>query len=119
MEDFFSVAYQQSEDEKDLEYAFFGIYDGHGGQEAAVYAKEHLMNSIVRNPKFWSEDDDEVLKSIHEGYLATHHDMWRNQGEFGGQQKDENPVRTCSSVCVATFFSVTLFRCSPLSTQRL
>lgn len=29
MEDFFSVAYQQSlADEQDLEYAFIGIYDG-------------------------------------------------------------------------------------------
>lgn len=29
MEDFFSVAYQQSlSDERDLEYAFIGIYDG-------------------------------------------------------------------------------------------
>ena len=39
MEDVFSVAYQQTEDEKDLEYAFFGIFDGHGGREAAIFAK--------------------------------------------------------------------------------
>ena len=39
MEDVFSVAYQQTEDEKDLEYAYFGIFDGHGGREAALYAK--------------------------------------------------------------------------------
>ena len=39
MEDVFSVAYQQTEDELDLEYAFFGIYDGHGGKEAALFAK--------------------------------------------------------------------------------
>ena len=31
MEDEFGVAYQQTADEKDLEYAFFGIFDGHGG----------------------------------------------------------------------------------------
>ena len=30
---------QQTEDEKDIEYAFFGIYDGHGGKEASQYAK--------------------------------------------------------------------------------
>ena len=39
MEDVFSVAYQQTEDELDLEYAFFGIYDGLGGKEAALFAK--------------------------------------------------------------------------------
>ena len=37
--DVFSVAYQQTSDEKDLEYAFFGIFDGHGGREAAQYSK--------------------------------------------------------------------------------
>ncbi len=45
MEDVFSVAYQQTEDEKDLEYAFFGIFDGHGGREAAVFAKVGLQFS--------------------------------------------------------------------------
>ena len=39
MEDEFGVAYQQTADEKDLEYAFFGIFDGHGGTEAALFAK--------------------------------------------------------------------------------
>lgn len=39
MEDVFSVAYQQTDDQQDLEFAFFGIFDGHGGREAALYAK--------------------------------------------------------------------------------
>ena len=44
-----NLAYQQTEDEKDLEYAFFGIFDGHGGREAALFAKEHLMDAITKN----------------------------------------------------------------------
>ena len=44
MEDIFSVAYQQTDDEKDLEYAFFGIFDGHGGREAAQFAKVSFKN---------------------------------------------------------------------------
>jgi len=76
MEDVFSVAYQQTEDEMDLEYAFFGIFDGHGGKEAAVFAKEHLMDNITKQPNFWSEDDDLVLKAIREGFLATQQAMW-------------------------------------------
>ena len=54
MEDVFSVAYQQTDDEKDLEYAFFGIFDGHGGREAALYAKvkssklERLIEVFLR-----------------------------------------------------------------------
>ena len=42
MEDVFSVAYQQSEDGEELEYAFIGIFDGHGGKDAALFAKVSL-----------------------------------------------------------------------------
>lgn len=82
MEDFFSVAYQQTADEKDLEYAFFGIYDGHGGGEAATFAKEHLMESIVRQKNFWSEKDEDVLKAIKDGYINTHYAMWKEQEKW-------------------------------------
>jgi len=76
MEDVFSVAYQQTEDDLDLEYAFFGIFDGHGGKEAALFAKEHLMDNITKQQNFWSQNDDLVLKSIREGFLKTQQDMW-------------------------------------------
>ena len=76
MEDVFSVAYQQTEDEKDLEYAFFGIFDGHGGREAAVFAKEHLMDFIVKQKIFWADDDESVLRAIREGFIQTHQAMW-------------------------------------------
>uniref|UniRef100_A0A2M4BCC5 Protein phosphatase 2c n=1 Tax=Anopheles marajoara TaxID=58244 RepID=A0A2M4BCC5_9DIPT len=81
-EDFFSVAYQQTENDQNLEYAFFGIYDGHGGAEASLFAKEHLMNTIVSQKLFWSENDADVLKSIREGYIQTHHAMWREQDKW-------------------------------------
>jgi serine/threonine protein phosphatase PrpC len=32
--------------------AFFGIYDGHGGVEAATFVKEHLLSNIIRHPSF-------------------------------------------------------------------
>lgn len=79
MEDVFSVAYQQTEDEKDLEYAFFGIFDGHGGREAALFAKENLMDSITKQKSFWSDDDDSVLRAIREGFLSTQTAMWSDQ----------------------------------------
>lgn len=80
MEDMFSVAYQQTEDELDLEYAYFGIFDGHGGHEAATFAKEHLMKAIVSQSGFWSDDDKDVLRAIKDGFIATHYAMWRNLG---------------------------------------
>jgi protein phosphatase 1D len=35
------------------------------------------MDYIVRQKGFWAEDDDSVLKAIHEGFLQTHYAMWK------------------------------------------
>ncbi|XP_076029670.1 protein phosphatase 2C [Oratosquilla oratoria] len=72
MEDEFQVAYQRTLDKKDIEYAFFGIFDGHGGKEAAHFAKDNLMDNIVNQRAFWSDDDEEVLSAIKEGFIQTH-----------------------------------------------
>ena len=80
MEDMFRVAYQRSSDGKDLECAFFGIFDGHGGGEAALFAKEHLMDIIIKQKNFWSDKDDDVLRAIRDGYVNTHYAMWRELG---------------------------------------
>lgn len=82
MEDTFAVAYQKSADGKDLEYAYFGIFDGHGGREAAMFAKEHLMYAIVDQKNFWSKNDEDVLKAIKDGFIQTHHDMWKEVGQY-------------------------------------
>lgn len=82
MEDAFVVAYQQTEDKTDLEYAYFGIFDGHGGREAALYAKEHLLNAIVKQSGFWSNDDERVLRAIKRGFLTTHLGMWKEVGNW-------------------------------------
>jgi len=77
MEDMFCVAYQPTADDRDLLYAYFGIFDGHGGREAALYAKHHLMDQIVQQKNFWSDDDDLVLKAIRDGFITTHQAMWK------------------------------------------
>jgi len=77
MEDVFSVAYQHTKEGQDLEYAYFGIFDGHGGKHAAIFAKEHLMDNIVSNPYFWSDIDEDVLKAIKEGFISTHMAMYK------------------------------------------
>lgn len=82
MEDMFSVAYQQTPDMKDLEYAFFGIFDGHGGSEAAAYAKDHLLDNIIKDDAFWSKNDDDVLRAIRNGYVNTHIEMWKKLGTY-------------------------------------
>nr|CAI5818854.1 unnamed protein product [Callosobruchus analis] len=102
------VAYQQTEDEKDLEYAFFGIYDGHGGAEAAAFAKEHLMETIIKHKSFWSDCDEDVLRAIKDGYIATHYAMWRERGWLSGYTTYSNSREYeqyyCNLQCYSSIF---------------
>uniref|UniRef100_A0A674B282 Protein phosphatase, Mg2+/Mn2+ dependent 1D n=1 Tax=Salmo trutta TaxID=8032 RepID=A0A674B282_SALTR len=45
--------------------AFFAVFDGHGGREAAQFRG------------FWSKDDEEVCSAIRKGFVACHHAMWK------------------------------------------
>jgi len=101
MEDVFSVAYQQTPDETDLEYAFFGIFDGHGGKEAADYAKNHLMDNITKLQNFWSENDDLVLKSIREGFLQTQQEM---QGDLENWSKTASGLPSTAGTTASIAF---------------
>ncbi|XP_075219102.1 protein phosphatase 2C isoform X2 [Lycorma delicatula] len=77
MEDMFAVAYQER-GVQEVEYAFCGIFDGHGGPEAAVYAKDHLLDAVLSQRNFWSGNDEDVLRAIHDGFIETHYTMWRD-----------------------------------------
>ncbi|UYV61292.1 PPM1D [Cordylochernes scorpioides] len=101
MEDAFVVAYQQSEDQKNLEYAYFGIFDGHGGREAALFAKEHLMDFIVNQRNFWSNNDELILKAIKDGFVAAHHAMWK---EVGGWPKTMSGLPSTSGTTASVAF---------------
>lgn len=74
MEDKISVAYNEldgsKEDGSKHEYLFIGIFDGHGGVEAADYAKKHLVQNITRQRNFWSHNEKDVLRAIREGKVC-------------------------------------------------
>jgi hypothetical protein len=63
-EDIFSMAYKHTEDEKDLEYTFLRISDGHWRREAATFAKEHPVDYIVTQEGVWSDKDEDILRAI-------------------------------------------------------
>lgn len=70
-EDAYTVSFIQPKDDKEsnpnLECIYIGVFDGHGGQEASKFAKEHLELNITSNRLFWSDRDKDVLKAIREG----------------------------------------------------
>lgn len=55
--------------------AYIGVFDGHGGKEAARFARECLWKVIQNQPKYQRNDIDSVCESIREGFEALHEEM--------------------------------------------
>eukprot|EP00117_Sycon_ciliatum_P014194 scpid26278/ scgid14553/ Protein phosphatase 1D; Protein phosphatase 2C isoform delta; Protein phosphatase magnesium-dependent 1 delta; p53-induced protein phosphatase 1 len=55
--------------------AFLAVFDGHGGRQAAAYAKEHLWNNMKRQEGFNSEDHDQVEGAMREAFAVTQRGM--------------------------------------------
>uniref|UniRef100_A0A1A7XC94 Protein phosphatase 1D magnesium-dependent, delta isoform b n=1 Tax=Iconisemion striatum TaxID=60296 RepID=A0A1A7XC94_9TELE len=62
--------------------AFFAVFDGHGGREAAHFASEHLWDLLKRQRGFWSKDHSEVCAALRKGFIACHHAMWKELPEW-------------------------------------
>ncbi|XP_036975025.1 protein phosphatase 1D-like isoform X2 [Acanthopagrus latus] len=62
--------------------AFFAVFDGHGGREAAHFARENLWELLKRQRGFWSKDHSEVCAALRKGFIACHHAMWKELPEW-------------------------------------
>ncbi|XP_018547527.1 protein phosphatase 1D isoform X1 [Lates calcarifer] len=62
--------------------AFFAVFDGHGGREAAHFAQENLWDLLKRQRGFWSKDHNEVCAALRKGFIACHHAMWKELPEW-------------------------------------
>lgn len=51
----------------DKRLAFFGVYDGHGGDKVAIYTGEHLHKIIAKQESFKAGD---IKKGLQDGFLA-------------------------------------------------
>ena len=61
--------------------AFMAVFDGHGGEEAAEYARDNLWNAIKQMDGFDTNDSMKVIKAIEDGFVHTHEAMWKVRGE--------------------------------------
>ena len=62
------------------EQAFVGVFDGHGGKEAAKYARDHLWSVIQDQSKFLMQDPQSVREAISNAYLQLHNTMQESRG---------------------------------------
>lgn len=52
----------------DKRLAFFGVYDGHGGEKVAHFAGDNIHKIIAKQDAFKKGDVEQALK---DGFLAT------------------------------------------------
>ncbi|KAL8199137.1 UNVERIFIED_CONTAM: Protein phosphatase 1D [Gekko kuhli] len=57
--------------------AFFAVCDGHGGREAAQFARDHLWGFIQKQKGFRAREPAAVCAALRKGFLACHRAMWK------------------------------------------
>ena len=60
----------------------FAVFDGHGGKDAAEFAKIFLCNKITKQKGLYLENTTLVMNAIKDGFLDTHLDMLEQLGEL-------------------------------------
>ena len=79
MEDYLDVRLAPNETLQKIpglrEQAFVGVFDGHGGKEAALYARERLWDLIQEQTKFRTTDRQQVVEAIEDAYWGLHKEM--------------------------------------------
>lgn len=76
MEDFTAVMIEQAFDSE----CFFAVFDGHGGHQAAFFARQNLWKAIQKQKDFYSSDPNEVSKAIKRAFVEIHSAMWKERG---------------------------------------
>lgn len=84
----------ESPESTDEHIAFFGVYDGHGGEKAAIFTGERLHHIVKSTDSYKSKD---YINALKEGFLSCDQAILQDDG-----MKDDD------SGCAATSVIVTL-----------
>lgn len=113
MEDCYKIRFQRgnqqqqndtmntNNNESDILFSYFAIFDGHGGKEASQYCKEKLYWKIIEQDDFWSDNDSQILNAIRNGFLQCHLDMWQ---ELPGWPKTPSGLPSTSGTTATVLF---------------
>ncbi|KAL4224231.1 Protein phosphatase 1D [Mactra antiquata] len=100
MEDRHAIRFVKN-DEGGFEFAYFGIFDGHGGGEASKYARDYLLDEITKYDCFWSDNDDDILFAIKSAFLDTHFGMWKEVDKWPRTASGlPSTAGTTASICI-------------------
>ena len=86
MEDYIAVKLSPNEKLKEIpgmmEQAFVGVFDGHGGKDAAKFAKKRLWETIQNQEKFKSLEVEDVKEAIKDAYIELDRAMLSHRCKF-------------------------------------
>jgi len=71
---------EQRRDDRLIDYV--AVFDGHGGVDAANFARKHLFDEIMNRNEFWSSNTDICTQAIKDGFISTSKAMWNVVGKF-------------------------------------
>ncbi|KAK0419587.1 hypothetical protein QR680_014221 [Steinernema hermaphroditum] len=74
MEDRIHIEYARHADGS-IDWVYCAVYDGHGGPEASEFVRRNLLNNIRKSPNFNTDNDDDFLEIIRQGFVQTHYSM--------------------------------------------
>lgn len=63
-------------------FNYICLHIGHGGSEAAKFAKENLLQNIQNEPQFQSNDNNDIMNAIRNGFATTQNAMWGQRGKL-------------------------------------
>ena len=61
---------------------YLGVFDGHGGKEAAIYARDNLFDNLKAQPGFFDDEPEKVKEAIRQAFIKTHMDMFKIVGKL-------------------------------------
>lgn len=59
-------------------HALFGVFDGHGGREVAIYTEQHFTDYLKNNESYKAEKFDVALK---ESFLKVDEELEKPSGK--------------------------------------
>jgi len=69
---------KQSPASPEKRMAYFGVYDGHGGEKVAQFAGENIHKIVARQEAYSKGDIEQALK---DGFLATDRAILSGMGQ--------------------------------------
>lgn len=84
--------------------SIFGVFDGHGGAEVALYVKKHFIPSLLKNEKFQNGD---YSSALYETFLEMDVLIQTKEGQKEVQSLMENEETESMAGCTANVCIVT------------